>query len=840
MTIDGGTVDPPGDECSQGVLSNNLQNGSTFGGANNQRLAIDILVDEDTTFTLNEVEPTVLTAPGTLATSFNFIFYSDASGYPGTVIETVGGTITASNLTGTAFGFDFVRYTVELDTPVVMTEGVYWMEIETDALYWESTTASVLGSSMAYFHAGTAGVWRHPEENTGGVPTDLVYELIGTCEVTVDPPGDECSQGVLSNNLQNGSTFGGANNQRLAIDILVDEDTTFTLNEVEPTVLTAPGTLATSFNFIFYSDASGYPGTVIETVGGTITASNLTGTAFGFDFVRYTVELDTPVVMTEGVYWMEIETDALYWESTTASVLGSSMAYFHAGTAGVWRHPEENTGGVPTDLVYELIGTCEVTVDPPADGCLNVNPDLTNEGQYPSATFTPSCSGAPEAVTTLAWTGEFSKVAVTAGTQYVFSSSINTDFVTIGNEDGTVVLAAGLASVTWTAPSDQVVRFYLHLSDECDWAASGLRSRIVQCGDIPPPPVNDDCANAIALSCGDTVSGSTISAGNSGGNDAGDVFYTYTGTGAEETITVSLCGSGYDTFIRVFSDCTLTNEIEFNDDFCGLQSEVEFYSDGTSTYVIMVEGYSTNVGNYTLNLSCEPYEPPTGYCEPELDCTDGDLITNVTFAGINNTTSCSPNGYGDYTEQIAEVEAGSTNEISVTVGDGWAFESVSVWIDYNNNFIFEENEFTYIGTGSAGDVVGNIVIPEGTPDGLYRMRVRVAAVGELGATWDMSCDEDQFFGETEDYTVNVGELGISDMNSFDFTYYPNPVKDILNIDAKQSIENVSVYNLAGQQVMSKVNVSNGKVDVKSLSPGAYVFRVTLEGGQVETFKVIKK
>lgn len=40
---------------------------------------------------------------------------------------------------------------------------------------------------------------------------------------------------------------------------------------------------------------------------------------------------------------------------------------------------------------------------------------------------------------------------------------------------------------------------------------------------------------------------------------------------------------------------------------------------------------------------------PVAYCTPALDCTDGDLISNVTFAGINNTTTCSPAGYGDYT-----------------------------------------------------------------------------------------------------------------------------------------------------------------------------------------------
>src|SRR5690606_37650122 len=121
-----------------------------------------------------------------------------------------------------------------------------------------------------------------------------------------------------------------------------------------------------------------------------------------------------------------------------------------------------------------------------------------------------------------------------------------------------------------------------------------------------------------------------------------------------------------------------------------------------------------------------------------------------------------------------------------------------VWIDYNNNFSFEENEFTFIGTGSASDVTGQIMIPADVDDGNYRMRVRVAAVGDATATWDMACDEDQVFGETEDYTINVGELAVSDMDSFDFTYYPNPVKDYLTINSKNQVENINVHNLAGQ------------------------------------------
>src|SRR5690606_22585647 len=114
---------------------------------------------------------------------------------------------------------------------------------------------------------------------------------------------------------------------------------------------------------------------------------------------------------------------------------------------------------------------------PSVDGCL----DAPN-GQSPSTTYIPVCAASPEAVTTLGWTGEYSMVQVTAGTEYIFSSSVETDYVTIGNEDGTVVLAAGATPLTWTADADQNVRFIIHLDADCN-SSTTSRSRLVQCGE---------------------------------------------------------------------------------------------------------------------------------------------------------------------------------------------------------------------------------------------------------------------------------------------------------------------------------------------------------------------
>ncbi len=125
---------------------------------------------------------------------------------------------------------------------------------------------------------------------------------------------------------------------------------------------------------------------------------------------------------------------------------------------------------------------------------------------------------------------------------------------------------------------------------------------------IPAEPLNNGCSGAIALDCDAIVTGSTANATDSGGEAAPDVYYSYTGSGTIENITISLCGGGtnYNSYLRVYSDCTLATEIIANDDFCGEQSELTFESDGSSTYYIMVEGAGAASGVFSLEISCTP------------------------------------------------------------------------------------------------------------------------------------------------------------------------------------------------------------------------------------------
>jgi hypothetical protein len=180
---------------------------------------------------------------------------------------------------------------------------------------------------------------------------------------------------------------------------------------------------------------------------------------------------------------------------------------------------------------------------------------------------------------------------------------------------------------------------------------------------VPVVPSNNGCAGAIEIVCDDVVTGSTVNATDSGGGIAPDVFYSYEGSGTLEDITLSLCdgNTDYDSVIRVYSDCTLATEIASNDDFCGVPSELTFESDGSSSYYIMMEGAGSEVGNYSLEISCEPtlgiqdtsfngfvyYPNPV---ENELHIQNGlrmDTIAIYTILGQNLVTTAPKERYAE-------------------------------------------------------------------------------------------------------------------------------------------------------------------------------------------------
>ncbi|MEO1261903.1 MAG: CARDB domain-containing protein [Bacteroidota bacterium] len=145
------------------------------------------------------------------------------------------------------------------------------------------------------------------------------------------------------------------------------------------------------------------------------------------------------------------------------------------------------------------------------------------------------------------------------------------------------------------------------------YASSGY-SEFELCLKVPPqPPANDLCSDAIPISCGQTISGSTL---NSTVDPIGcaflnstsgyGVWYTVQGNGNE--ITVNLCDADYDNQVAVFTgDCSSLNCFAGDDDwcctFCG--GQVTFQSTAGETYYIWVVGYQSGIGNFSIAVDCD-------------------------------------------------------------------------------------------------------------------------------------------------------------------------------------------------------------------------------------------
>lgn len=89
----------------------------------------------------------------------------------------------------------------------------------------------------------------------------------------------------------------------------------------------------------------------------------------------------------------------------------------------------------------------------------------------------------------------------------------------------------------------------------------------------------------------------------------------------------------------------------------------------------------------------------------------------------------------------------------------------------------------------------------------------------------------------DDISVTAGNhAGISEVENANVSLYPNPVTNILNIDA-QGIQEVNVMDINGRTVMSMQNTNT--IDMTNLASGVYFVRVITTDG-VSTQKITRK
>lgn len=181
---------------------------------------------------------------------------------------------------------------------------------------------------------------------------------------------------------------------------------------------------------------------------------------------------------------------------------------------------------------------------------------------------------------------------------------------------------------------------------------------------------------------------------------------------------------------------------------------------------------------------------PSGntYCTSVSNYPWHEWISRLQLNTINNQSG--KTNYSNFTNISTNLLQGSNYPVTVTVGYSYFTynEYCRIWIDYNNNYQFEDNEIAFQsilnappnGTTSAL-INGNITVPANANPGLTRMRISL----KRGA-YPTAC-ETLPNGEVEDYTVNITTTqNLVDLN-------PGFIDDDLVLLANRDIDRVVLH-----------------------------------------------
>lgn len=217
------------------------------------------------------------------------------------------------------------------------------------------------------------------------------------------------------------------------------------------------------------------------------------------------------------------------------------------------------------------------------------------------------------------------------------------------------------------------------------------------------------------------------------------------------------------------------------------------------------------------------------YCESKGNRIKYEWIDLVSFGDLTNTTGAN-GGYADFTNQVATITAGSTNNLTISAAfSGSSYkEYFSVWIDYNQNGSFDDNErVVNTSTTSNTNIVTSVKVPGDVKLGSTRMRV------SMKYKYTQTPCESFNDGEVEDYTVNIVQTSArknikntaSNSVLIDLQLYPNPTSKTLNIKTGKVLKNAhyKIIDTNGKTVDE--NSFSPSINIENLKTGVYFIKV---------------
>jgi hypothetical protein len=161
-------------------------------------------------------------------------------------------------------------------------------------------------------------------------------------------------------------------------------------------------------------------------------------------------------------------------------------------------------------------------------------------------------------------------------------------------------------------------------------------------------------------------------------------------------------------------------------------------------------------------------------------------------------------------------------------------EKFSVWIDLDQNGVFDPSDKLINEQINNGPITGLLIIPADAVNGITKMRVGMVA-GSSGAP--VTCPTASVYGEYEDYCVYIGADAGTAENKNLFNIYPNPAHQNLFIDSNSTINQIIIKSIDGKTIKVLNNITKN-IDISYLPNGIYLIDIRNDDA-LKTLKFIK-
>lgn len=236
---------------------------------------------------------------------------------------------------------------------------------------------------------------------------------------------------------------------------------------------------------------------------------------------------------------------------------------------------------------------------------------------------------------------------------------------------------------------------------------------------------------------------------------------------------------------------------------------------GNPTVFTAYEGDPDSYIGANFNSTTGSGDISTWLITPVLEVKDGDVLsfyTRTTSTTEWNDTMEIRLSEGTIDYPSGAMDVGSFTNVLLTINEDYDLSYPTEWTRY---------EVVVDGVGA-------------TPVEVYfAFRYHVINGGPSGT-------DSNYIGIDSVLVESDGTIGIDDQTKTVFTFFPNPARDLLTIQANKEVASVTVFNLLGQEVLTAGELAAGQVNVSGITAGSYMAQVLFEDGSKEVFKFVKQ